>query len=71
MQMVYMQYGRTALHYAKSAEIAKVLIDNDADIHKMDRVCVCGWIEFLCMSLFGEGVFEAELQSFNTYSLLV
>ena len=40
--MMYMQSGKSPLHRAKSAEIAEVLINNGADIHRTDEVCVAG-----------------------------
>ena len=35
-----MQQGATALHKAKSAEIANMLLDGKADIHAVDHVSV-------------------------------
>ena len=48
MQMVYMQEGKTALHYAKSAEIAKELILYRAAVDKTDSVCVA-WLQCVCV----------------------
>ena len=38
--MMYMQVGEMPLHLAKSAEVAKVLLDNGADINVKEKVCV-------------------------------
>ena len=40
--MTYMQEGKTALHRANSAEIAKMLADKGADVNDTDSVCVAG-----------------------------
>ena len=37
-----MQDGRTALHHARSAEVAKLLLDKGADIEATNGVCVVG-----------------------------
>ena len=55
--MMYMQDGKTALHRAQSAEIAKVLIDNGVKVDKTDMVC--GSVAFVYMGAWEKGWTES------------
>ena len=52
--LVYMQYNATPLHYAKTAEMVKLLVDAKANVNAQDSVSVYAVVdvcESVCISV--------------------